>query len=445
MAEHEQEPKKRSGPEGPGPDATPSVVVSHLDIVYRIYGAKRRGNAAGGGTSMVRRALNRGRDIGAMHEVHAVKDVSFVARHGESIGIIGRNGSGKSTLLRAVAGLIPPSKGRVWVAGDPALLGVNAVLMSKLTGARNIYIGGQALGLTKEQIDERFDDIVEFSGIGDFVNLPMSAYSSGMAARLRFAISTAVTPDVLMVDEALATGDAEFKRRSQKRIARIRENAGTVFLVSHSDGTILQSCTRALWMDGGRLVGDGPSAEVVEAYRASLPAARRAARKGAAKGGQRGGNRPGAPGAAARRMARMRAAEGAEGAATDAGASSAASSAEDGLPGSGSGQAGDGQAGSTGATSSQTGSAGTAPDRASGRSGAPTNGSTGRGSRSEERKGADPAAADAPTPQQPGGQADEPSGRPPSGETPDSTSVQDRPTGPVTEDEDQRSPTSRER
>jgi ABC-type polysaccharide/polyol phosphate transport system ATPase subunit len=276
--------------EDPTPTAsqgTPSVVVSHVDIVYRIYGAKRRRSAATQPESRAKKLLNHGRNVGAVHEVHAVKDVSFVANHGESIGIIGRNGSGKSTLLRSIAGLIPPTKGRVWVAGEPALLGVNAVLMSKLSGARNIYIGAQALGLTKQQIADRFDDIVEFSGLGDFIHLPMSAYSSGMAARLRFAISTAVTPDVLMVDEALATGDADFKQRSAERIAKIRDEAGTVFLVSHSNRTIREICDRVLWIDKGRLIMDGPAEEVVDAYQETLPKRPQRKRGAARKAGDK--------------------------------------------------------------------------------------------------------------------------------------------------------------
>jgi ABC-type polysaccharide/polyol phosphate transport system ATPase subunit len=201
-----------------------------------------------------------------VREIHAVKDVSFVANHGESIGVIGRNGSGKSTLLRAVAGLVPPTSGEVWADGTPSLLGVNAVLVRQLSGARNIYIGAQALGLTKAQVDEVYDEIVEFSGIGDAIHLPMSTYSSGMAARLRFAISTAAVPPVLVIDEALATGDAHFRARSQERVEKLRDQAGTVFLVSHSAATIRAMCDRALWLDQGELIMDGPVDEVVDAY-----------------------------------------------------------------------------------------------------------------------------------------------------------------------------------
>ena len=255
------------------PDVTigdPTVIVSHLDVKYAVYGGGRKGSPSAQGESRsLKDAL--GRREPRVREVHAVKDVSFVARHGESIGIIGRNGSGKSTLLRAVAGLIPPSGGRLWVSGEPSLLGVNAVLMNKLSGERNIYIGAQALGMSKEEIAERFDDIVEFSGIGDAVYLPMSTYSSGMGARLRFAISTATAPDVLMIDEALATGDADFRAKSAARIEQIRDEAGTVFLVSHSNSSIRQICDRVLWMDQGRLLRDGPTEEVLPAYEATLP------------------------------------------------------------------------------------------------------------------------------------------------------------------------------
>src|SRR5699024_12569096 len=129
-------------------------------------------------------------------------------------------------------------------ARKPCVLGVNDVLINKISGERNIYVGGQALGLTSAEIDEKFDDIVEFSGIGDAVHLPMSTYSSGMGARLRFAISTAAAPDVLTIDEALATGDAAFREKSTARTAQIRAGAGTVLLVSHSNSSIRQICHR---------------------------------------------------------------------------------------------------------------------------------------------------------------------------------------------------------
>jgi teichoic acid transport system ATP-binding protein len=158
------------------------------------------------------------------------------------------------------------------VSGEPSLLGVNAVLISELSGERNIMIGGLALGLTPQQVRERFDEVVDFAGVRDVVHLPMKAYSSGMGARLRFAISSAAQPDVLLIDEALATGDAEFRAKGKERIDRIRENAGTIFLVSHSLSSVQSMCNRALWIDNGTLKMDGPAAEVCRAYQTAVAA-----------------------------------------------------------------------------------------------------------------------------------------------------------------------------
>ncbi len=248
-----------------GPEVAPAVIASHVDIVYRVFGAGRSRRTEDDSAALAR-LFDRSRSSIGIREVQAVKDVSFTALRGESIGIIGRNGSGKSTLLRSVAGLIPPTSGEIYLNGQAALLGVNAVLMRKLSGARNVMIGGQALGLTKAQVREKFQEIVEFADIGPFIDLPMSSYSSGMAARLRFAISTAAVPDILVVDEALSTGDAQFKARAAERIEQIRVAAGTVFVVSHSTGTITAMCERVLWMDDGHLIMDGPAEEVVAAY-----------------------------------------------------------------------------------------------------------------------------------------------------------------------------------
>jgi len=245
----------------------PSLVVDDVHVTYRVFGGRKLGTSAdddGGRRGLLRR---RSEHVGAVQKIQAVKGVSFVAHHGESIGIVGINGSGKSTLLRAVAGLMPPTSGSVYVSGEPSLLGVNAVLMGDLTGERNIMIGGLALGLSKQEVESRVEEIVDFAEIGDFVYLPMKAYSSGMAARLRFAISSAAIPDILMIDEALATGDASFRQKSKDRIDEVREQAGTVFLVSHSLATIQSICSRVLWIHQGRLVADGPAEQVCEEYK----------------------------------------------------------------------------------------------------------------------------------------------------------------------------------
>ena len=244
-----------------------SLLVNDLHVSYRVFGAKKVGHGPGQDWGVLGRLVRRGAKQPAVREVKAVRGISFAAKHGEAIGIIGINGSGKSTLLRAIAGLIPPVAGTVHVAGNPALLGVNAVLMKNLTGARNIMIGALALGLSKKEIRERFDDIVDFAEIGEFVNLPMKTYSSGMGARLRFSISASAIPDILMIDEALATGDAAFRAKSKAKMDEIRQSAGTVFLVSHSLATIQSMCTRVLWIHEGKLVMDGDPKEVCGSYK----------------------------------------------------------------------------------------------------------------------------------------------------------------------------------
>lgn len=249
------------------PERDPSVIASNISITYRVFSPERP-VADGDNEELTafRRLLRLSTPSVGVREVEAVKDVSFVAYRGETIGVIGSNGSGKSTLLRTIAGLVPPTSGRLWLSGRAALLGVNAMLMPKLSGRRNIWIGAQALGMTPDEVSERFDDIIEFADIGEFLDMPMSSYSSGMAARLRFAISTTVAPEILIVDEALSTGDARFRERANERIKEIREQAGTIFMVSHNANSIRSSCSRALWIDQGRLLADGLPGPVLGLY-----------------------------------------------------------------------------------------------------------------------------------------------------------------------------------
>lgn len=264
-------------PRTPDTIGDPSVIVENLHVTYRVIGS--RGRTQVEKSSRLKRLLSMGKvHTGGVTEIKAVRGVSFVAHHGESIGIVGTNGSGKSTMLQTLAGLLAPTQGSVYVAGIPSLLGVSAVLMKQLTGERNIMIGGLALGLTVKEVNERFDEIVDFAGIGDFVYLPMKTYSAGMAARLRFAISTAATPDVLMIDEALATGDAAFRERSRERIDEIRRDAGTVFVVSHSLASIRAMCNRAIWLDKGLIRMDGPVDEVADAYQQFVKKRKRASK-----------------------------------------------------------------------------------------------------------------------------------------------------------------------
>ena len=243
----------------------PTVIADEVHIVYRVNGAK---SGKGSATAALSRIVKRGEERG-VRKVHAVRGVSFVAHRGEAIGLIGSNGSGKSTLLRAIAGLLPPESGKVYTDGQPSLLGVNAAMMNDLTGERNVTLGGLAMGMSREEIRARYQGIVDFSGInekGDFISLPMRTYSSGMQARLRFSIAAAKDHDVLMIDEALATGDAKFRRRSEARVRELREQAGTVFLVSHSNQSIRDTCDRVLWLERGELRLDGPTEEVLREY-----------------------------------------------------------------------------------------------------------------------------------------------------------------------------------
>jgi len=244
-------------------EGAPTVVVEDLHVVYRVYGRGQKSTAA----DALKRAL-RGQRRPGVREIHAVRGVSLIARRGDAVGVIGRNGSGKSSLMRAIAGLLPPARGHVYTEGQPSLLGVNAALVRDLSGERNIMLGCLAMGMSPDEARDKYEEIVEFSGIGDFVELPMRTYSSGMAARLRFAIAAAKSHEVLLIDEALATGDRQFRRRSRQRMHELREEAGTVFLVSHSLEVIAETCNKAIWIDRGSIRAQGDVDSVIAAYSA---------------------------------------------------------------------------------------------------------------------------------------------------------------------------------
>jgi teichoic acid transport system ATP-binding protein len=248
-------------------ERVPTVIADNAHIIYRVHGS-----AAAGVNSPVasfKRIMTK-KNAATIREVHAVKGVTFVAYRGEAIGLIGSNGSGKSTLLRAIAGLLPVERvGAIYAAGQPSLLGVNAALMNDLSGEKNVELGCLAMGMSPAEVKERTADIVAFSGInerGDFSSLPMKTYSSGMAARLRFSIAAAKKHDVLLIDEALATGDAKFRKRSEARVRELRQEAGTVFLVSHSEQSIRDTCERTIWLESGVIRGDGPTEEIMRMY-----------------------------------------------------------------------------------------------------------------------------------------------------------------------------------
>lgn len=243
----------------PKGEAPPTVIVDDLHVTYRTYASGRQMN----------RRLRVGRSgLRGIREVRAVRGISFVAREGETIGLIGHNGSGKSTTLRAMAGLYPATAGRVFASSRPALLGVNAALLQDLTGERNVILGLLALGFSRREAEQRCPEVLDFAGMTEFKDLPMRTYSSGMSARLRFSIAVAREVQILLVDEALAVGDKEFLRRSEQRIRELRQQAGTVFLVSHSMDSILDTCNRVIWLDHGEIKMDGDPETVVAAYQA---------------------------------------------------------------------------------------------------------------------------------------------------------------------------------
>ena len=202
-----------------------------------------------------------------MVSVSAVRGVDLTVREGEFVGIIGRNGSGKSTLLRMLAGVEPPTSGMVLTSHRPQLLGVSAALINDLTGAENIKLGFLALGMSAAEAEERFDQAAELSALGEAIDLPMRTYSSGMSSRLKFAISVMADPKILMIDEALSTGDESFAERSKRKMDDLLENAGTVFMVNHAPRAIEKICSRVIWMEKGRIVLDGDTKEVSARYR----------------------------------------------------------------------------------------------------------------------------------------------------------------------------------
>lgn len=198
--------------------------------------------------------------------VQALKNVSFFAERGECIGVLGRNGSGKSTLMRMIAGREAPDSGSILVSSTPTLLNVSAALQPRLPGTENIRLGLLAQGVAPEEINCYQQDIMDFADIGDAIDRPMVTYSSGMGARLKFAISTAVKREILLIDEALATGDAAFTNKAQERMASFLESSGSIFLVSHAMSTIKSICTRAIWIDNGEIIADGDVETVASLY-----------------------------------------------------------------------------------------------------------------------------------------------------------------------------------
>jgi teichoic acid transport system ATP-binding protein len=219
--------------------------------------------------------LGRGQRL--VREIEAVKDMSFDVEQGQILGIVGHNGAGKSTLMRTIAGILPPTRGRIEVQGRVStLLALGVGFNSALSGTENVILGGLASGLSREEILARADEIAEFAELGDFMDMPMRTYSSGMYSRLAFSVAVHMRPDILLVDEALSAGDARFREKANAKMKELLAQARTMLLVSHALGSIVDMCHEAIWIDHGVLQTRGPAEDVVNAYTNSLKVKRSA-------------------------------------------------------------------------------------------------------------------------------------------------------------------------
>ena len=202
---------------------------------------------------------------------HALREISFAIHHGESVAVIGHNGAGKSTLLNLATNLCRPDRGQVEVHGRvAALLDLGAGFHPDLTGAENVRTNAALLGLSRREVRARFDEMVAFSEIGDFINEPLRTFSSGMIMRLAFSVAVCVDPDILIIDEVLGVGDMAFFAKCQERIMQFRRAGKTILCVSHSATTLEDLCNRAIWLDHGRMMDDGPLVRVVDAYKTAM-------------------------------------------------------------------------------------------------------------------------------------------------------------------------------
>jgi ABC-type polysaccharide/polyol phosphate transport system ATPase subunit len=240
-------------------DEPPAVSVQDLKVTYRTTYETR---------PTLRSSIMRlGRRQRAVREIEALRGVSFDVPRGSVLGVIGANGAGKSTLMRSVAGILPPTDGRIEVHGRVStLLALGVGFNPDLSGRENVVLGGLAAGLPREQLREKYDEIADFAELGDFMDLPMRTYSSGMYGRLAFSVAVNMDPDILLVDEALSVGDAKFRRKSMDRMTELCARAGTILIVSHSMGSIRELCDEVVWMHKGRLALRDDAETVINAY-----------------------------------------------------------------------------------------------------------------------------------------------------------------------------------
>jgi teichoic acid transport system ATP-binding protein len=240
-----------------------AVKVEHLSVTYRTAIERK--------PTLKKTLVRLGRRERIIRETRAVRDISFEVPHGAVLGIVGVNGAGKSTLMRTLAGILPPTRGRVEVYGRVStLLALGVGFKGELSGRENVVLGGLAAGLNRDQVEAKYDEIAEFAELGDFMDMPMRTYSSGMYGRLAFSVAVNMDPDILLIDEALSVGDARFKRKSFDKMRELCDQARTILMVSHGLKSIQELCEEVVWMHDGEIAMREEAATVIEAYRRFL-------------------------------------------------------------------------------------------------------------------------------------------------------------------------------
>jgi ABC-type polysaccharide/polyol phosphate transport system ATPase subunit len=237
----------------------PAIRVEDVSVTYRTSLEKK--------PTFKNTVIRMGRRQRTVREIEAVKGVKLDIERGSVVGIMGANGAGKSTLVRTMAGILPPTEGRIEVHGKVStLLALGVGFNKDLTGRQNVTLGGLAAGLSRDRLAEKYDDIVEFAELEDFMDMPMRTYSSGMYGRLGFSVAVNMEPDILLIDEALSVGDARFRKKSARKMKELCGQSRTIVLVSHALGTIHDLCDNAVWMHKGELKMQGEPQEVIDAY-----------------------------------------------------------------------------------------------------------------------------------------------------------------------------------
>jgi teichoic acid transport system ATP-binding protein len=240
-----------------------SISVEDVSVTYRTSFEKR--------PTLSETVKRLGRREKIVREIEALQGVSFEVEHGKVLGVVGANGAGKSTLVRTIAGILPPTSGRIEVNGRVStLLALGVGFNRKLTGRENVVLGGLAAGLTREHLADKYEEIVAFAELEDFMDMPMKTYSSGMYGRLGFSVAVNMDPDILLIDEALSVGDAKFRKKSFEKMRELCSQDRTIVLVSHALGSIEELCDQAIWIHKGQLRMEGEPPDVIHAYTSFL-------------------------------------------------------------------------------------------------------------------------------------------------------------------------------